>query len=89
MIPLPLGLLSWILMGLAAGLAGTRLLPGEPSLGWSSAVGTGIAGAFLGGLLATVLGFGGMAGYDLRSLLVATLGAVLCLLLLRGLKKAP
>ncbi len=82
MIPL-LGLFSWLLMGLAAGLLARAFLPGEPRLGWAVAVATGVLGALAGGLLATVLGFGGLAGYDWRSLLSAALAATLSLLVLR------
>ncbi len=79
----PFGLLSWLVMGLAAGLLGAWLIPGRPPLGWGLAVLAGVGGALLGGLLATVLGFGGLLGWDLRGQATATLGAVLCLLLVR------
>lgn len=79
-----LGLISWISIGLIAGLLAARLLPGEPPLGWGPAGGVGAAGALGGGLLATALGFGGLAGYDVRSLATATLSAALALLWLRG-----
>lgn len=83
MMPLLLGLVSWLVMGLAVGLSGARLLPGVPPLGTGLAMVSGLAGALAGGLLATLLGFGGLAGYDFRSLLIATLAAVFALLLLR------
>ncbi len=83
-----LGLLSWILIGLISGLSAARLLPGEPPLGWGWALSAGVGGALGGGLLATTLGFGGLAAYDLRSLATATLGALLALLLLRFVKLA-
>lgn len=73
-------------MGLAVGLSGARLLPGKPPLGFGLASVMGLAGAFAGGLLATALGFGGMAGYDFRGLLIATLTAVFALLVLRLVK---
>ena len=78
-----LGLLSWILIGLAAGLSAARMLPGEPPLGWARASLAGVTGALLGGLLATALGFGGLAAFDLRALATATLASVLALLILR------
>ncbi len=86
--PLLLGLLSWLAIGLIAGLSACRLLPGRPPLGWGTSIAVGIGGALAGGLLATALGFGGMAAYDVRSLVTANLGAVLCLLLLRYLTLA-
>ena len=48
---------------------------------------------FRTGLLATLLDFGGISGFDVRSLLIATLGAILLLLLLAiarlGNKRRP
>lgn len=82
--PLPLGLLSWLVIGCVSGLSANRLLPGRPPLGLLPAMAVGLVGACLGGLLATVLGFGGVAGFDFRSLVTATLGAMLCLLLFRS-----
>ncbi len=81
--PLLLGLLSWILIGLAAGLSAARMLPGEPPLGFGRAALAGLAGALAGGLLATGLGFGGLAGFDLRAFATAALGSVCALLALR------
>ncbi len=80
-----LGLISWILIGLMTG-AISRLLPGTPPLGWAALLGTGLLWALAGGLLATALGFGGLAGFDTRSLMTATLGAMLALLLLRAIR---
>ncbi len=78
-----LGLLSWLAIGWIAGLSARRMLPGEPTMGWAPATGTGLGGALAGGLLATALGFGGMAAYDARSLVTAALTAVIALLLVR------
>ena len=78
-----MGLFSWILMGLLAGLLARFVLPGRDPMGCIVTTLVGIAGAVLGGFLATLLGFGGFAGFDLRSLLVATAGAVLLLLVTR------
>ncbi len=83
-----LGLISWLAIGLIAGLSASRMLPGEPRLGWAPATAIGLCGALAGGLLATALDFGGMAAYDLRSLVTATLGAVIGLLLARYLTLA-
>ncbi len=86
MIPLPLGLFSWLVIGLVAGLSAARLLPGQPPVSSLLATLTGMTGAVVGGLLATALGFGGLAGFDWRGLLTATLTAVLCLLVVRLVK---
>lgn len=83
-----LGLLSWILIGLATALLGRLLLPGRPRLSLIAALAAGTCGALLGGLLATALGFGGLAGFDPRALVTATLTSILCLLVLHGARLA-
>ena len=78
-----MGLGSWILMGLIAGSIARFLLRREASTGCISTIFVGIAGALLGGLVATWLDFGGISGFDPRSLIVASLGSVLLLTLVR------
>ena len=80
--PFPLGFVSWILIGLVAAVSADRMLPGPRALGLPLAIAIGLAGACLGGLVATLFGFGGLVGFDLRSFTVATLGSMVCLLLL-------
>ncbi len=77
------GVISWILIGLLLGLVAGWLLPGRPRMSWYWTVTVGSLGALGGGLLATALGFGGMASFDLRALATAALSALLCLLVLR------
>ena len=45
------------------------------------------AGAFVGGYIGTLLGFGSVSGFDLRSLLIAIAGAALLLFLYRRLAR--
>jgi uncharacterized membrane protein YeaQ/YmgE (transglycosylase-associated protein family) len=84
-----MGVGSWILMGLIAGAIAKFLLPGKDPGGCVTTILIGIAGAFVGGLIATKLGFGGFAVSpvdDPRGLITATLGAILLLLVLRIFK---
>ncbi len=86
-----MGLFSWIVMGLLAGALARFLLPGRDALGCITTSLVGIVGAVVGGFVATLLGFGGFQGFDVYSLIIATIGAVLFLLvvrLLRGGKSA-
>jgi len=73
----------WLVLGLAAGALARFVLPGKDPIGCLPTLIVGVAGAFLGGLLATLLGFGGFRGFDGYSLVVATMGAVLLLLVVR------
>lgn len=76
-----MGALSWIVIGLVAGAVARHLVRGQRRMGCLSTLAVGAIGAVLGGTLATWLEFGGILRFDLRSLLVATLGATLFLLL--------
>jgi uncharacterized membrane protein YeaQ/YmgE (transglycosylase-associated protein family) len=78
-----MGLISWMLMGLFAGALARFLTPGEDRMGCFFTILTGVVGAVVGGVVATFLGFGGFRGFDLYSLIVATLGAVVFLLVLK------
>jgi uncharacterized membrane protein YeaQ/YmgE (transglycosylase-associated protein family) len=78
-----MGLLSWVVMGLLAGALARFLTPGDDSMGCIATVLVGVVGAVLGGFLASLLGFGGFRGFDLYSLIIAILGAVVLLLVVR------
>lgn len=78
-----MGLISWIVMGALAGLLAKFLIPGKDPKGCVITPLIGIVGAVIGGFVATKLGYGGISGFDLRSFVVATLGAVVFLLALR------
>ncbi|MEO8276108.1 MAG: GlsB/YeaQ/YmgE family stress response membrane protein [Thermoanaerobaculia bacterium] len=78
-----MGLLSWVLMGLLAGALARFLLPGRDSLGCFVTILVGVVGSVVGGFVATYFGFGGFQGFDFHSLIVATIGAILFLLVVR------
>ena len=84
-----MGILSWIVLGLIAGVVAKMLLPGRDPGGCIVTTVIGIVGAVLGGMISTALGFGGIQSFDLRSMAIAVLGAVLFLALLRVLRPAP
>ena len=79
------GLISWVLFGLIAGIVAKLLMPGKDPGGCIVTSLIGIAGALLGGFIATALGFGGVAAWDLRSFVVAVIGAILLLVIYRAL----
>ncbi len=74
-----MGILSWILFGLIAGALAKWIMPGEDPGGCVMTMVIGIVGAVIGGWIATMFGMGGIDGFNLGSLLVAVLGAVLLL----------
>jgi len=78
-----MGLIAWVVLGLIAGLIAKALMPGKDPGGCIITVIIGIVGAVLGGFLATRLGFGGISGFDLRSIFIAILGAFILLAIWR------
>ncbi|MEN8132711.1 MAG: GlsB/YeaQ/YmgE family stress response membrane protein [Pseudomonadota bacterium] len=74
-----MGILSWILFGLIAGALARFLLPGRDPGGFIVTILLGIGGAVIGGLIGTQLGFGKVTGFDLRSMVIAVLGALILL----------
>lgn len=76
--------LAWIVLGLIAGGIAKMLVPGRDPGGCIVTILIGIVGALLGGWLSTLLGFGGLAGdLDWRNLVIAVLGSIVLLALLR------
>lgn len=79
-----MGILTWIVFGLIAGVIAKLLTPGRDPGGCIITMLLGVAGAFVGGFLYQQLtGRQQMMQFDLGSLLVAVLGAVVLLLIYR------
>jgi uncharacterized membrane protein YeaQ/YmgE (transglycosylase-associated protein family) len=74
-----MGILSWILFGLIAGALARFIMPGRDPGGFVVTILLGICGAVIGGLIGTQLGFGKVTGFDLRSMVIAVLGALVLL----------
>jgi len=81
-----MGILSWILFGLIAGLLAKWIMPGKDPGGFIVTILIGIAGAVVGGFISTALGFGDISGFDLRSMLIAIGGALVLLFAYRKIK---
>jgi uncharacterized membrane protein YeaQ/YmgE (transglycosylase-associated protein family) len=74
-----MGLLSWILLGLIVGILAKWIMPGSDPGGMVITILIGIAGAFVGGFLGSLVGLGTVSGFNLGSLALATGGALLLL----------
>lgn len=82
-----MGILSWIVFGLIAGLVAKLIMPGRDPGGFIITIILGIVGAIVGGFIANALGYGGVDGFNLGSLLIAVVGSVVLLFayrLIRG-----
>ena len=82
-----MGILSWIVLGLIAGILAKMIMPGKDGGGFIVTILLGIAGAFVGGWVDSLLGWGATGGFSLASIATATVGAILLLVLYRMIKK--
>lgn len=78
-----MGILSWIILGAIAGAIGKLIMPGDDPGGFIITIVLGIAGALVGGFIASALGFGGVNGLNIWSIVIAILGAILLLFIYR------
>ncbi len=80
-----MGILSWIIFGLLAGIVAKLVMPGRDPGGCIVTMLLGIAGAFLGGFLYEFLtGRAQYMQFDLPSFFLAVLGAVIILAIYRA-----
>jgi uncharacterized membrane protein YeaQ/YmgE (transglycosylase-associated protein family) len=74
-----MGIISWIIVGLIAGALGKLVMPGDDPGGFIATLLIGMAGAVVGGFVVSILGGAGATGFNIWSILVATLGAIILL----------
>ncbi|OPZ86265.1 MAG: hypothetical protein BWY76_01032 [bacterium ADurb.Bin429] len=83
-----MNILLWIILGGIAGWLASILMGTNARQGCLADVLIGIVGALLGGFLFNLLGGAGITGFNLWSLFVAVLGAVILIALLRAFRGA-
>ena len=79
-----MSILAWIVVGIIAGFLAKAVVPGEGPGGILGDMIIGIIGAILGGWIANALGHFGANGINLWSILVAFVGGVVLLLIIRA-----
>ncbi|HSJ24211.1 MAG TPA: GlsB/YeaQ/YmgE family stress response membrane protein [Longimicrobiales bacterium] len=79
-----MGVVAWILFGLVAGAIAKFIMPGKDPGGCLGTVIIGILGAVIGGFVGNeLLNIGSVTGFNLPSLGIAILGAIILLALYR------
>ena len=77
-------IIGWILIGLVAGALAKLIMPGDDPGGIIVTILIGIAGAIVGGFLASsIFGIASGAGSTIITIIVATVGAIILLALYR------
>ena len=75
-----MSIVAWIVLGLIAGFIASKLI-NKTGEGLVLDIGLGIVGAIVGGFVFNKLGAAGVTGFNLYSMLVAVIGAVLVLVI--------
>lgn len=80
-----LNLILWIVLGGIAGWIASMLMGTNRQQGTLADIVLGILGAVIGGFLLNLVGFAGTTGFNLYSLIVAIVGAVVLIALRRAI----
>ena len=78
-----MGWLAWLIVGAVSGWLASIVMRTNASQGLLLDIIVGIIGAFIGGFLFNAIGVTGVTGFDIWSVFVAFVGAVVLLGLLR------
>lgn len=81
-----MGILSWIILGLIAGFIASKIV-NKTGSGLIMDIVLGVVGAFVGGWIFSFFGHVGVTGLNIPSLIVATLGAIVVVLVFHFLTR--
>ena len=79
-----MSILGWIILGLISGFIASKIV-NRTGEGFFLDIILGIVGAIVGGFLFTAVGASGVTGFDLYSMVVAVIGAIVVLVIYHAL----
>jgi uncharacterized membrane protein YeaQ/YmgE (transglycosylase-associated protein family) len=79
-----MSILGWIIFGLISGFIGSKIV-NRTGEGFFLDIILGIVGAIVGGFLFTAVGASGVTGFNLYSMVVAVIGAIVVLVICHAL----
>lgn len=82
-----MGILLWVLFGGLVGWVASMIMGTNAQQGLILNIIVGIIGAVVGGFIMDLLGFGGVSGFTLYSFLVALLGAVILVWIVKAIRQ--
>ncbi|MFM5550037.1 GlsB/YeaQ/YmgE family stress response membrane protein [Aeromonas veronii] len=74
-----MGFITWIVLGLLVSILAKWIMPGRDGGGFFMTALLGIVGAMVGGYVGTLLGLGSVTGFNISSIAIATVGALIVL----------
>nr|WP_315022991.1 GlsB/YeaQ/YmgE family stress response membrane protein [uncultured Aminipila sp.] len=82
-----MGIIGWIIIGALAGWIASMVTGNNKKMGASKNIIAGIVGGFIGGLIMNLVGGVGITGFNLWSLVVACVGAIILLLIVNAFSR--
>ena len=80
-----MGIILWIIFGALVGWIASMVMGSSGGLTWDIVI--GIVGAVIGGWVMSLLGEGGVNGFNLYSFVVAIIGACILIALVRAIRR--
>ena len=81
-----MGIIAWIIFGAFIGWVASMIAGTNAEQGWLGNIIVGILGAFLGGFIVNALGGEGVTGFNIWSMVVALIGAVVLLMIYKAVR---
>jgi uncharacterized membrane protein YeaQ/YmgE (transglycosylase-associated protein family) len=75
-----MSIIAWVILGLIAGFIASKIV-NESGEGFFLDIVLGIVGAIVGGFIFSLFGAGGVTGFNLYSMVVAIIGAIVVLVI--------
>ena len=82
-----MGIILWIIFGALVGWIASIIMNTDAQQGAFMNIVVGIVGALIGGYIMSLLGKSGVSGFNLYSFLVALLGAVVLIAIVKMLRR--
>ena len=82
-----MGILVWVIFGALVGWIASKIMKTDAEQGAFLNIVIGIVGATIGGWIMGLLNMGGVSGFNIYSFLVALLGAVVLIAIVKGLRR--
>ncbi len=81
-----MSIVTWIVLGLVAGFLASKLV-NKRGEGFLLDIVLGIIGAVVGGFVAGLFGMSGVSGFNIGSVVIATIGAVIVLVIYHAIRR--
>lgn len=82
-----MGIIAWIIIGALAGWIASKIMNTDESMGGIANIVVGIVGALIGGFVMGIFNREGAYGINPYSLMVALLGSIILLAILKAFKR--